>query len=186
MVIASLLQLTLNTVHAASTPSPPIIAAWVVDGECLHLSIGVILVPLGDVAVLPTLIYEWLGCIYWPRLLRLQPRSGVARFLSFGHGICMSFQYGIDRQRRTYMRIWPHGSLPRRLIARANRRWQQEEACKHPLLAGEYSMLCPLRGERNTALPLEAATQVALGGPYVMEYLALPEPQGLKSQHRNV
>ncbi len=57
---------------------------------------------LGDAAVLPTFIYEWLRCISWPRLLTLRPRTGLGRFAGFTLGCVISFQYDIDRRWRVY------------------------------------------------------------------------------------
>jgi len=57
---------------------------------------------LGDLVIVPTLVYEWVRCISWKRLFLLQKRSGVARFLSFGCGMVKSFQYPIDRRWHVY------------------------------------------------------------------------------------
>lgn len=59
-------------------------------------------VRLGDMAVLPTLIFEWIRCISWSRLLLLQRRAGVRRFLAFTQGIILSFRYTIDPDKRIY------------------------------------------------------------------------------------
>jgi len=58
---------------------------------------------LGDVAVIPTLLWEWAGCISWGRLIKFQRRSGLARFAFYAKGMLTSFQYRIDRSRRIYI-----------------------------------------------------------------------------------
>lgn len=58
---------------------------------------------LGDVAILPTLVYEWIHCISWPRLLLLRPRSGLARFAGYAAGMILSFRYRIDSRWRVYL-----------------------------------------------------------------------------------
>jgi GT2 family glycosyltransferase len=58
---------------------------------------------LGDLAILPTLMIEWARCISWGRLLRLQRRSGIGRFLAFGRGMLASFRYPIDARTCTYI-----------------------------------------------------------------------------------
>ena len=62
---------------------------------------------LGDVAVLPTLLIEWLRCVRWGRLLLLRRRSGLARFLFYVKGMRTSFRYRIDRATRTYIASVP-------------------------------------------------------------------------------
>lgn len=62
---------------------------------------------LGDLAVLPTLLIEWLRCIRWPRLLLLRPRSGLGRFLGYTRGMCLSLTYPKDRSTRTFI---PNGT----------------------------------------------------------------------------
>jgi glycosyltransferase involved in cell wall biosynthesis len=57
---------------------------------------------LMDADILPTLVYEWMRCISWNRLLRLQKRTGVARFLGFAVGLVVSFRYTTDARTRTY------------------------------------------------------------------------------------
>jgi glycosyltransferase involved in cell wall biosynthesis len=57
---------------------------------------------LGDMAVLPTLLFEWIRCISWSRLLLLRKHSGLARFLAYAHGMKLSFRYGTDRRMRLY------------------------------------------------------------------------------------
>jgi len=58
---------------------------------------------LGDLAVLPTLVAEGLRCIAWQRLLLARWRHvGFARFYGYLKGMAASFQYGIDRDTRTY------------------------------------------------------------------------------------
>ena len=74
-----------------------------------HVSIGVAAaytkhLRLGDLAALPTLLIEWSRCVSWPRLLALRPRSGVARFFSYGYGILHSHRFPIDRHLRVYRR----------------------------------------------------------------------------------
>jgi len=58
---------------------------------------------LGDVAAIPNFLIEWLRCISWRRLLLLQRRTGLGRFLGYGRGAIISFRYAIDRQRRVYI-----------------------------------------------------------------------------------
>lgn len=59
---------------------------------------------LGDLAILPTLLYLWaFQCISWKDLLLLRKRSGLGRFLYYGRGLIASFQYQIDRQRKVYL-----------------------------------------------------------------------------------
>ena len=58
---------------------------------------------LGDIAVIPTLLWEWVRFISWGRLIRLQRRSGLARFAFYARGMLSSFQYRIDRSRRIYI-----------------------------------------------------------------------------------
>jgi len=60
---------------------------------------------LGDVAVLPTLVYEWWTSISWRRLLLFRPRTGVGRFLWYLRGLHASFRYDIDRRWRVYVPI---------------------------------------------------------------------------------
>jgi GT2 family glycosyltransferase len=55
-----------------------------------------------DLAVLPTLLYEWGRCISWKRLLRLRRHSGISRFLGYTLGLVISFRYGIDSHWRIY------------------------------------------------------------------------------------
>lgn len=57
---------------------------------------------LGDIAVVPTLLIEWLRCISWQRLALLRPRSGVGRFLGYTRGMFLSFTYPKDRSTRTF------------------------------------------------------------------------------------
>jgi hypothetical protein len=59
---------------------------------------------LGDLAILPTLIYEWFACVSWRRLALLRPRSGVARFGAYALGMVRSFGYQVDSVGRTYKR----------------------------------------------------------------------------------
>jgi GT2 family glycosyltransferase len=58
---------------------------------------------LGDVAVIPTLLCQWIRCISWGRLIRLQRGSGLARFAFYATGMLSSFRYRIDRSRRIYI-----------------------------------------------------------------------------------
>lgn len=58
---------------------------------------------LGDIAVLPTFLLEWLRCISWRRLLLLRRQNGVARFLAYAQGIALSFRYSIDRDSCLYI-----------------------------------------------------------------------------------
>lgn len=64
-------------------------------------------VRMGDLAMLPTLLYEWGVSLHWRRLVRLQRRSGVARFAAFHAGLVQAFRYPVDRQRRVFL---PRGS----------------------------------------------------------------------------
>jgi len=57
---------------------------------------------MGDVAVLPTFVYELVSCISWTRLLTLQPRNGLGRFAGFLTGCLVSFRYQVDRRCRVY------------------------------------------------------------------------------------
>lgn len=57
---------------------------------------------LGDPAIIPTLIAEWLRCITWSRLLRLHPPIGLHRFLAYTAGIFTCYRYPIDRATRCY------------------------------------------------------------------------------------
>lgn len=59
---------------------------------------------LGDVAVLPTLLIEWMRCISWGRLATFQKRTGLGRFLGYTKGIALSFRYPIDAHNRVYIR----------------------------------------------------------------------------------
>jgi GT2 family glycosyltransferase len=60
---------------------------------------------LGDAAVLPTLLCEWMRCISWRRLFLLRRRTGLRRFLAFTKGILLSFRYRIDRAHHIYRRV---------------------------------------------------------------------------------
>ncbi len=57
---------------------------------------------MGDAAVLPTLLCEWMRCISWVRLLTLRSHTGIGRFCGFTWGFIVSFQYTIDRAQRVY------------------------------------------------------------------------------------
>jgi glycosyltransferase involved in cell wall biosynthesis len=57
---------------------------------------------LGDLAIIPTLLIEWLRCVSWRRLLLLRSQSGLRRFLAYAHGMRASFRYPIDRASHTY------------------------------------------------------------------------------------
>jgi GT2 family glycosyltransferase len=59
---------------------------------------------LGDLAILPTLLYLWVfQCISWTDLLLLRKRSGLGRFLYYGWGLIVSFHFQIDRHRKVYL-----------------------------------------------------------------------------------
>jgi cellulose synthase/poly-beta-1,6-N-acetylglucosamine synthase-like glycosyltransferase len=58
---------------------------------------------LGDVAVIPTLAWEWVRFISLGRLITLRRRSGLARFAFYTRGVLSSFHYPIDRFRRIYI-----------------------------------------------------------------------------------
>ena len=60
-------------------------------------------VRMGDVAVVPTLLYECFRCIQWRRLITLRKPFGLARFAFFLYGIRASFRYPIDSRRRVYL-----------------------------------------------------------------------------------
>lgn len=57
---------------------------------------------LGDVAILPTLIFTWIGCIAWKRLLLLRGPTGLAFFLTYALGMMASFRHPIDWHTQTY------------------------------------------------------------------------------------
>jgi glycosyltransferase involved in cell wall biosynthesis len=57
---------------------------------------------LGDLAIAPTLLIEWMRCIQWRRLLALQSHNGIRRFFAYARGMSVSFHYPIDRATRTY------------------------------------------------------------------------------------
>jgi hypothetical protein len=57
---------------------------------------------LGDLAVFPTLLREWFGCISWSRLLLLRPRTGLGWFRAFALGMVRSFAYPVDQVERIY------------------------------------------------------------------------------------
>jgi glycosyltransferase involved in cell wall biosynthesis len=59
-------------------------------------------VRLHDVAILPTLLVEWMRCISWIRLLTLRRRSGLRRFIGYMKGMVASFRYSIDARTRVY------------------------------------------------------------------------------------
>ena len=61
-------------------------------------------VRLGDMAILPTLIYIWFGrCISWKNLFLLRRNPGLGRFLFYAYGMLLSFNYRVDRRSRTYV-----------------------------------------------------------------------------------
>jgi hypothetical protein len=62
---------------------------------------------LGDLAVLPTLVYEIARCISWRRLLLLKPHTGLARLLWTVGGCGAGFGYRLNRQTRTYIPTEP-------------------------------------------------------------------------------
>lgn len=69
---------------------------------------------LGDVAILPTLLYVWwVASLSWKKLLLLRRGSGVGYFLSVMRGMMLSFRYRIDRQRRVYLPLQPKVNAPR-------------------------------------------------------------------------
>lgn len=66
-----------------------------------HVGIGVAAaymkhLRLGDLAVSPTLLVEWLRCISWRRLILLQRHSGIRRFMGYASGLATSYRYRID------------------------------------------------------------------------------------------
>lgn len=58
---------------------------------------------LGDLAVLPTLVCEWMRSLSWKRLLLLRRHSGIGRFLWYARGMQKSFHYVVDRRQRVYV-----------------------------------------------------------------------------------
>jgi hypothetical protein len=64
---------------------------------------------LGDLAVLPTLVYEIARCISWRRLLLLKPHTGLARLLWTLRGFGAGFGYRLNRQTRSYI---PNQPMP--------------------------------------------------------------------------
>ena len=59
---------------------------------------------LGDMAILPTMIYIWFGrCVSWKDLFLLRRRSGLGRLLFYMYGMALSFRYRVDRRTRTYI-----------------------------------------------------------------------------------
>jgi hypothetical protein len=60
---------------------------------------------LGDFAILPTFLHDWVHVISLGRLLRLQPHSGAAYAVWYLRGAVHSFRYHIDRKRRIYMPV---------------------------------------------------------------------------------
>jgi GT2 family glycosyltransferase len=60
---------------------------------------------MGDLAVIPTLWYEWRRSVSWRRVLLLHGPTGIARFFTFVKGILVSFRYPIDRTTCTYIPI---------------------------------------------------------------------------------
>jgi glycosyltransferase involved in cell wall biosynthesis len=57
---------------------------------------------IGDVAVLPTLLHDWVGWINWGRLVRLRRGCGVSNCVWFAWGLLASFRHEIDPRRRVY------------------------------------------------------------------------------------
>jgi GT2 family glycosyltransferase len=57
---------------------------------------------LGDVAMLPTFLHDWVQAISWGKLLRLQRGSGLAYCVWYLRGALASFQAPVDRQTRLY------------------------------------------------------------------------------------
>jgi hypothetical protein len=68
---------------------------------------------LRDVAVIPTLVVEWMRCISWRRLVTLQHGSGLVRLACFCQGMGLSFRYHIDLQRRAYLPQYPDSPPPK-------------------------------------------------------------------------
>jgi len=67
---------------------------------------------LWDMAIIPTLIFLWFRrTINWRNLIRLRRPSGIALFLEFGRGMCLSFRYLVDRGSKTYVPP-AHASVP--------------------------------------------------------------------------
>ena len=58
---------------------------------------------LGDIAVLPTLLFEWVRSVSWKRFFLLRGHTGVARFVMFAVGMRRSFAFSVDRAARTYV-----------------------------------------------------------------------------------
>jgi glycosyltransferase involved in cell wall biosynthesis len=68
---------------------------------------------LGDVAIAPTLLIEWMRCIHWGRLLTLRRHNGVRRFFAYARGMGVSFHYPIDRATRVYREPSADGTATR-------------------------------------------------------------------------
>jgi hypothetical protein len=66
---------------------------------------------LGDIAILPTLLIDALGCVHWRRLIRLRPHNGIATFLWYCRGLAVSFAYPLDRRWRVYSVAAAHKPL---------------------------------------------------------------------------
>jgi GT2 family glycosyltransferase len=61
-------------------------------------------VRLGDLAILPSLLYVWwVQSVSWKKLLLLRRGSGVGYFLALAGGMCASFRYHIDRRQRVFL-----------------------------------------------------------------------------------
>lgn len=58
---------------------------------------------LGDLAVLPTLLIDWVRCLDWRRVLLLRSHSGAARFVAYAYGMCLSWTYAKDPSTSTYI-----------------------------------------------------------------------------------
>jgi glycosyltransferase involved in cell wall biosynthesis len=66
---------------------------------------------LGDLAILPTLLFDALNCLQWRRLLTLRPHNGVATLFWYCRGLAVSFAYPLDRRWRVYLATPVHKPL---------------------------------------------------------------------------
>lgn len=89
---------------------------------------------LGDIAVVPTLLIEWVRSIQWSRLFLLRKRTGVARFVMYAVGMCRSFEFPVDPVSRTY--------VPRRVapLASAAQTADSESVPTSAYSAGSFSL----------------------------------------------
>jgi GT2 family glycosyltransferase len=62
----------------------------------------------GDIAIVPTLIYDWLHVVSWPRLLFMQRHSGVGYAWWYVKGAIASWRYPVNRRNRLYARRKDH------------------------------------------------------------------------------